>query len=157
MPTTLSFSASQNCFFTKKLQSPSFQAKVASWYFFTFTFLEFFVHFFHLPRPGSHHQSLLHPDFSHIIQLLTWNLNLFSFSFWNIVVQHFGSEWPWSNRCPVCLDVIWLFTLVIKLFTLVKNLIISDFKPVFLVLGGLVTKSAFSKTNPDFLNKFFDT
>ena len=34
---------------------------------------------------------------------------------------------------------------------------ISDFKPVFLVLGGLVTKSAFSKTNPIFLDDFFDT
>ena len=36
-------------------------------------------------------------------------------------------------------------------------MIISDFKPVFLVLGGLVTKSAFSKTNPIFLDDFFDT
>ena len=102
IPTTLCFSASQICFFIKKLQDISFQAKVASWYFFTFTFLEFFVHFFHLPRPGSHHQSLLHPDFSQIIQLLTWNLKLFSFSFWNIVVQYFGSEWPWSNRLLGC-------------------------------------------------------
>ena len=37
------------------------------------------------------------------------------------------------------------------------NLIFSDFKPVFFIFGGLVTRSAFSELNPIFLEEFFDT
>ena len=38
-----------------------------------------------------------------------------------------------------------------------KFYIISDFKHVFLVFGGLVTKNAFSKINPVFWDNSFDT
>ena len=48
----------------------------------------------------------------------------------------------------------------VPLVKTVKNAKISLFQtlnPFFLVLGGVVTKSAFSKTNPVFLDDFFDT
>ena len=36
---------------------------------------------------------------------VTFNLNLglSFFTFWNVVVQYLGREWPWSNRCPILL------------------------------------------------------
>ena len=84
---------------------PSLQAKVPSWYF---HFHLKFSNINYLSCSSSSQARVTSPksltfEVFPIHATFNLNLGLFFFTSWNIVVQCLGSEWPWSNRCPILL------------------------------------------------------
>ena len=69
---------------------------------FTFPFTWSFLSHFIFPDQG-HISKILHiPRFPKSYHIPP-ELNIVLFTSWNIVVRYLGSEWPWSNRCPILL------------------------------------------------------
>ena len=96
----------------------------------------------HIPRfPKSYH---IPPE-----------LRIVLFKSWNIVVRYLGSEWPWSNRCPILLGCHLIYRNIksIIMFHLLWNIYClaiippkSDLKNSFLTFTrSLCIKESFSK------------
>ena len=120
----------------------------------------------HIPRfPKSYH---IPPELN-IVLFTSWNilrfpksyhipseLKIVLFTSWNIVVRYLGSEWPWSNRCPILLGCHLIYRNIksIIMFHLLWNIL--GFQDMDTELGVVIRWDilAFLWANVNVLNVF---